>query len=239
MDIQAEIRPYMHPDKDGVVALWRDVFPGESGVNDPQAIIERKLAVQPDLFFVVDLNNEIIGSIIAGFDGVRGWIHKLAVHAKYRRLGLASDLMRRAELGLREKGCPKINLQVRASNLEIVQFYESLGYSIEERASLGKPLEPVAPQVSLTGYLDVPAARLADILDALSEHVRLTRAEAGCINFQVDPDPDIPGRLHVSERFVSEAAFEHHQQRTAGSAWAKLTAGIERHYQITKEKGGS
>jgi len=78
---------------------------------------------------------------MVGFDGVRGWVHKLAVHPEAQRRGLASRLMHRAEQGLRNLGCAKLNLQVRASNLQVIAFYESLGFSVEDRASLGKPLD--------------------------------------------------------------------------------------------------
>jgi len=78
--------------------------------------------------------------VLAGFDGVRGWVHHLAVLPTLRRLGLATQLMRAAEQGLTQLGCPKLNLQVRSTNADVVAFYESLGYAVEDRISLGKPL---------------------------------------------------------------------------------------------------
>lgn len=140
MGIEAEIRAYQEIDKDCVLALWGMVFPGRAAWNKPEDVISRKLSVQPELFYVAMHQNQVVGTIIAGYDGVRGWIHRLAVHPDYRRNGLASGLMQRAESALKEIGCPKLNLQVRASNLEVLKFYESLGFAIEERASLGKPL---------------------------------------------------------------------------------------------------
>jgi ribosomal protein S18 acetylase RimI-like enzyme len=80
------------------------------------------------------------GTVLAGFDGVRGWVHHLAVHASYRRQGLARSLMTAAEKGLAALGCPKVNLQVRATNSAVVGFYRSLGYVVEDRTSLGKRL---------------------------------------------------------------------------------------------------
>ena len=77
---------------------------------------------------------------MAGFDGVRGWVHHLAVDPASRRQGIATQLMRAAESGLQALGCPKVNLQVRSTNLEVIRFYQSLGYAVEERASLGKRL---------------------------------------------------------------------------------------------------
>ena len=136
-----EIRPYASEDHDQVVALWCDVFAEDPPWNEPAAMIRRKLTVQPELFFVALINRQVIGTVMAGFDGVRGWIHHLAVQSSHRRRGIASSLMRAAEIGLEAAGCPKVNLQVRATNSAVISFYRSLGYEVEERASLGKRLE--------------------------------------------------------------------------------------------------
>lgn len=134
------IRMFEAADRAAVIALWKLVLPSDAAWNEPGEVIGRKMQVQPELFFVAASEGDVVGTVIAGFDGVRGWIHKLAVHPNWRRRGLASNLMRRAEQGLRDIGCPKLNLQVRASNLEVLKFYQALGYEIEDRASLGKPL---------------------------------------------------------------------------------------------------
>ena len=138
-----EIRPYQPKDHAQVVALWSDVFADDPPWNEPAAMIRRKLAVQPELFFVACINDQVVGAVMAGFDGVRGWIHHLAVYNSYRRQGIARSLMRAAEKGLEAAGCPKVNLQVRATNSSVIAFYRSLGYEVEDRASLGKRLEAV------------------------------------------------------------------------------------------------
>lgn len=140
MALSADIRAYQPIDEAGVIALWDAVFPGEAAWNRPADVIARKRTVQPELFYVAMHQDRVIGTIVAGFDGVRGWIHKLAVHPDARRQGLASQLMQQAERGLKAIGCPKVNLQVRASNAEVIAFYQALGYAVEARASLGKPL---------------------------------------------------------------------------------------------------
>ena len=111
-------------------------------------MIRNKLRVQPELLLVATTDAEdgeigpaIAGAVIAGFDGVRGWIHHLAVAPAWRRRGIATRLVRAAESGLRKLGCPKVNLQVRATNAEVVAFYRSLGYGIEDRVSMGRRLE--------------------------------------------------------------------------------------------------
>ena len=140
MDNDIYIRSYRESDRDGVVSLWEVVFPGDTAWNKSEQVISIKLSTQPELFFVAIQDETVIGTIVAGFDGVRGWVHRVAVSPDRRRQGLASMLMRKAESSLKDIGCPKLNLQVRASNLEVLKFYESLGYKVEERASLGKPL---------------------------------------------------------------------------------------------------
>ncbi|WP_170413752.1 putative quinol monooxygenase [Ruegeria atlantica] len=90
-------------------------------------------------------------------------------------------------------------------------------------------------KVVLRGHISVPAERIAQVRDALSEHVALTRAEPGCISFEVTEDADTPGRFNVSEVFESQTAFDAHQARTKASAWFKVTEGIPRHYQIARE----
>jgi ribosomal protein S18 acetylase RimI-like enzyme len=103
-------------------------------------MISRKLTVQPELFLIAAIGERVAGTVMAGFDGVRGWIHHLAVNDSFRRQGIASSLVRAVEKGLQSAGCPKVNLQVRATNSEVIAFYRSLGYEIEDRASLGKLL---------------------------------------------------------------------------------------------------
>ena len=141
MGAPIEIRPYDSKDHAQVVALWSKVFKDDPPWNEPASMIRRKLTVQPELFLVAVIDGQVVGTVMAGFDGVRGWIHHLAVRDSHRRQGIASSLMRAAEKGLEIAGCPKVNLQVRATNSQVIAFYRSLGYELEERASLGKRLD--------------------------------------------------------------------------------------------------
>ena len=134
------IRAFRESDHDGVVALWRAVFPDAPARNDPVLDIRRKLAVQPELFLVALAGSEAVGTCMAGFDGHRGWVHLVAVAHAHRQRGIGSALMRRAETLLADLGCPKLNLQVRASTPGVVAFYERLGFQVEERISMGKLL---------------------------------------------------------------------------------------------------
>lgn len=134
------VRPYIATDLDGVIKLWSLAFPDEPSWNASVALIERKLRVQPELFFVCVDGAEVVGTVMAGFDGVRGWVHKVAAHPERTRLGIASRLMQAAEEGLAGLGCPKLNMQVRAGNESALAFYKAAGYQVEDRVSLSKHL---------------------------------------------------------------------------------------------------
>ena len=135
------VRPFQHGEREALQRLWARVFPDDPPWNAPEVMIENKLKVQPELLLVGEVEGTLVGAMIAGFDGVRGWIYHLAIAPEYRRRGFATQLVRAAEDGLRRPGCPKVNLQVRAVNHEVVAFYRSIGYEIEERVSMGRRLE--------------------------------------------------------------------------------------------------
>lgn len=125
---------------EGVKTLWQEAFPDDPPWNKAEVAIPAKLAVQPELFLVALDGNQVIGSIMAGYDGHRGWLYTVAVLNSRRCLGVGTALVRAAEGRLRSMGCSKINLQVRATNAAVVEFYKRLGYMIEERTSMGKRL---------------------------------------------------------------------------------------------------
>jgi ribosomal protein S18 acetylase RimI-like enzyme len=135
-----DIRPFEDADHDGVLALWARVFPEEPPWNAPAGMIARKLRVQRELFLVADHDGVIVGTVLAGYDGVRGWVHKVGVDPAFRRRGIAARLMAAAEAGLAGLGCIKLNLQVRAGNEDAERFYRSIGYDVEARTSLSKHL---------------------------------------------------------------------------------------------------
>ncbi|BBL58540.1 GNAT family acetyltransferase [Methylomonas koyamae] len=135
-----KIRPYRPEDQEPIIQLWQ-----ACGLlrpwNNPYLDIERKLDVQPELFLVgVDADQNIIGSVMAGYDGHRGWVNYLAVAPDKRRSALGRQLMHAAETELAKRGCPKLNLQVRVGNDTALAFYQSLGYLPDDVVSLGKRL---------------------------------------------------------------------------------------------------
>lgn len=134
-----DIVPYRERHHNGVVGLWQEVFADDPPWNEPRAAIVAKLRVQPELFFVAERDGAVVGTVLAGYDGHRGWIYALAVSPELRRRGIATALMTRAEQSLLDLGCVKLNLQVVAGN-DAVAFYRSLGFQVEDRVSMGKPL---------------------------------------------------------------------------------------------------
>jgi ribosomal protein S18 acetylase RimI-like enzyme len=134
-----KIRQYQPGDQFEVVELWKAcglVKPW----NDPTMDIARKLSVSPELFLVGTVEGNIVASVMGGYDGHRGWINYLAVSPGARNRGYGRKLMAYVEKTLVEEGCPKINLQIRESNLDAIEFYRAIGYEIDPVASMGKRL---------------------------------------------------------------------------------------------------
>lgn len=124
----------------GVDALWQTVFPDDPPWNAAASAIPAKLAVQPELFLVALDGANVTGSIMAGYDGHRGWLYALAVDPDQRRRGIAKALVDEAITRLRRLGCTKVNLQARAGNDTATDFWRVMGFTIEERVSMGRRL---------------------------------------------------------------------------------------------------
>jgi len=133
------IRAFRKGDEDAVVALWQACGLTRPW-NDPAKDIARKMTVQPELFLVGELDGKVVATLMAGFEGHRGWVNYLAVVPERRRQGFGRVLMLEAEERLLALGCPKANVQVRDSNQEALGFYKSIGYLQDEAVSLGKRL---------------------------------------------------------------------------------------------------
>lgn len=136
-----EIRPYQETDELSVIQLWTDC-----GLvvqwNNPNLDIHRKLKVQREMFLVGSIDEQIVATVMAGYEGHRGWINYLAVHPDYQQSGIGKLIMEEAERLLHKMGCPKINLQVRSANINVIEFYKKIGYKIDDVISLGKRLVP-------------------------------------------------------------------------------------------------
>ena len=128
-----------------VIDLWEAVFGYESAHNRPDLVIDKKIEVDDQLFFVAISDNAVIGTIMAGYDGHRGWIYSVAVHPAHRKMGVGSQLVSHAERALTAKGCMKINLQITEGNEAVADFYTSLGYAVEKRVSMGRRIPANIP----------------------------------------------------------------------------------------------
>ena len=134
------IRPYQVQDEAAVIQLWLQcnlVVPQ----NNPKRDIKRKLKVNPEWFLVGIMGGHIVATCMAGYEGHRGWINYLAVSPHHRRQGIGRKIMEEAERLLSSAGCPKINLQVRETNREVIKFYERIGYTRDLVVAMGKRLE--------------------------------------------------------------------------------------------------
>ena len=135
-----QIRPFELKDEEQVIALWQEcklVVPW----NDPKKDIQRKLKVNPELFLVGEIDGDIVGSIMGGYEGHRGWVNYLAVSPSYQNKGYGRQLMNAVEKKLEKMGCAKVNLQVRETNLEVIEFYKAIGYDLDHVIGMGKRLE--------------------------------------------------------------------------------------------------
>ena len=146
MEPDLVVRQFQISDSESLIALWQQVLPDSQPWNEPKEALIRKLNKGDGLVFVAEQGGSIVGAVKAGYDGVRGWIYSLAVSSNQRKRGIGRNLLFAAEAALVDLGCPKINLQVRSGNADVIGFYQRCGYKIEERASLGKALANGSPR---------------------------------------------------------------------------------------------
>jgi ribosomal protein S18 acetylase RimI-like enzyme len=132
------IRSFAAGDEEQVMQLWNELLFDGRPHNTPAHSLQLKLAKDPELLVIAELEGRIIGTAMGGYDGHRGWIYSVAVKPECQRHGVGRALLQRLETLLIERGAPKINLQVRTANDRVVGFYERLGYVIEPRVSMGK-----------------------------------------------------------------------------------------------------
>jgi ribosomal protein S18 acetylase RimI-like enzyme len=139
-----QITTYSDCHFDGVAALWREAFADDPPWNAAEIVVPAKVATQPDLLLVAIGDDRVIGSVMAGYDGHRGWLYAVAVAKLFQRQGIGRALIREAERRLIALGTTKINLQIRAANHDVIEFYSRVGYSVEERVSMGKRVQKPA-----------------------------------------------------------------------------------------------
>lgn len=133
------IRPYQPEDRNAVLDLWE-----RCGLIDQQsrpvaeADIGRKLQVQPEMFLVSVLSDEVIATAMAGYDGHRGHLYYLAVCPQHQRQGHGRQIVSQVDKLLHERGCHRLTLFVSRDNLVVTGFYERLGFEHNDVISMGR-----------------------------------------------------------------------------------------------------
>ena len=133
------IRQFVPNDTNRIIFIWEQCDLVRNW-NNPNFDIQRKLNFQKELFFVGLLNDEIIATAMFGYDGHRGWLNYFAVLPNFQKRGFGKKLMTFGEMALIEKGCPKLNLQIRNDNTKAINFYQKVGYKEDAAVSFGKRL---------------------------------------------------------------------------------------------------
>lgn len=138
------IRPFEMADYEAVFALWLASAPGiEIRPSDNRAEVEKRLRRDQDLFLVAQREGRIVGVVMGGWDGRRGWIHHLAVATEWQGQGVASALVGQLEERLLALGCLKVNLLVRRVNEAARSLYAALGYQeAPALVAMGKEIRP-------------------------------------------------------------------------------------------------
>jgi ribosomal protein S18 acetylase RimI-like enzyme len=134
-----EIDTLVDADIPAAAALW-----AAAGLtrpwNDPVADARRALEGPASTIFAARRDGVLVGTVMSGHDGHRGWVYYLAVAADAQHCGIARQLMATAEHWCAAAGVPRLNLMVRAGNTGVLGFYDRLGYRASDVVVLQKDL---------------------------------------------------------------------------------------------------
>lgn len=127
-------------DCESVVALWH-----AAGLtrpwNDPRADFALALASPSSTILLKRADSQVVGSVMVGFDGHRGWVYYLATSPDARGHGIGRALMTGAEAWLKARACPKVQLMVRGDNHAARGFYDAIGYDLQDVVTIGRRLD--------------------------------------------------------------------------------------------------
>ena len=131
------IRPAISADEAAVIALWRacDLVVSH---NDPATDFRFALAGTASTMLVAEEGDQIIGSVMVGHDGHRGWLYYLAAVPERQGQGIGRAMVEAAERWLQDRGVPKVQLMIRPTNVAVANFYERLGYEDVPRVLMAK-----------------------------------------------------------------------------------------------------
>ena len=132
-----DLPPHLH---DAAVALWH-----AAGLtrpwNDPHADLARALGGPSSTVLAALDDGALVGTVMLGHDGHRGWVYYLAVEPAARRRGVATALVRAGERWLVERDIPKLQLMVRRGNDDALALYAALGYEVVDVTVVGRRLD--------------------------------------------------------------------------------------------------
>ena len=134
---QLTIRAYEDKDQDDLIALYQLAFPHDPPWNDPSDMIACKKAIDAEGLLVGMHQGKVMASVMAGYDGHRGWINCLAVHPDHRGQDFGAAMINAAIDLMTDRGAVKVNLQIRGDNTSLKRYYERLGFETEDRISMG------------------------------------------------------------------------------------------------------
>lgn len=133
----SRIREAVIGDQDQVISIWKscDLVKPQ---NDPVTDFQLALNTKDSTVLILESEQEMLGAVVVGFDGHRGWYYYLGISPQHQNSGNGRALVEAAENWLISRGAPKAMLMIRNSNAHVIGFYEKLGYSVEDTSVLGK-----------------------------------------------------------------------------------------------------
>ncbi len=200
-----EIRPFRSGDRAAVIDLWRACDLASLN-STPERDIELCLASPHARLLVAAFGSAVVATAMVGYDGNRGWLHRVAVDRAYRRRGIARLLIAQAEAWVAGRGVPKLNLQIRADHARAQDLWEKLGYAVEPRISMGKLLPPLPPHAAAAG---APPGQLKVTVTYLEMRQRL----------RTPAPPAPPRKLAVLRADEISVPFYRYLYNTIGAPW--------------------
>ena len=131
------IRAYRDKDRQALIEIYQLCFPNSPPWNEAAKMIDDKIAIDPQGLLVGMVDGRVVSSIMAGYDGHRGWLNCLATHPEHQRKGYAAAMVASAVDLLAQRGAAKINLQIRGGDTKLEAIYAKLGFTTEARISMG------------------------------------------------------------------------------------------------------
>jgi ribosomal protein S18 acetylase RimI-like enzyme len=142
--MRVEIRSMLEAELTSVVELW-NACGMVAAYNDPTEDILLAWGKENSDVLVAEHEDRVVGSVMVGHDGHRGWVYYLAVQPEHQRCHVGEQLLRAAEAWLADRGVRKLMLMVRMTNTQVSGFYERLGYQPEERLIFSRWLDQREP----------------------------------------------------------------------------------------------